>query len=173
MKTIDGFFGDYRFLSNFHLADVEMDGEIYSSTEHAFQAAKTLNKKERKAIRKAKTPKEAKKLGRLVKLREDWESVKFVVMLDVVRRKFQHPELAELLLATEDAELIEGNSWNDTVWGVCNGKGTNWLGKILMLVRRELKDIQQLQVLVKDLPPAPKEGDLINIEEVMDRLLKK
>ena len=83
---------------------------------------------------------EAKRLGRRVRLRSDWEQVKYDVMLDVVRAKFnQHPDLAQKLLATGDEELVEGNDWGDTYWGVCNGRGKNMLGKILMRVRAELR----------------------------------
>ena len=67
-------------------------------------------------------------------------------MLDIVMAKFrQHPDLTEALLDTGDAELIEGNTWNDTTWGVCNGKGLNWLGKILMIARAQLKLEHQLE----------------------------
>ena len=85
-------------------------------------------------------PSEAKRLGRRMRLRSDWEQVKYDVMLDVVRAKFnQHPDLAQKLLATGDEELVEGNDWGDTYWGVCNGRGKNMLGKILMRVRAELR----------------------------------
>ena len=85
-------------------------------------------------------PSEAKRLGRRVRLRSGWEQVKYDVMLDVVRAKFnQHPDLAQKLLATGDEELVEGNDWSDTYWGVCNGRGKNMLGKILMRVRAELR----------------------------------
>ena len=60
-------------------------------------------------------------------------------MFDLVLEKFkQNPELKQKLLETGNQELIEGNTWNDTFWGVCNGQGQNWLGKILMLARSEL-----------------------------------
>jgi ribA/ribD-fused uncharacterized protein len=138
---IDDFRGEYRFLSNYHIVDVEYDGKVYPSTEHAYQAAKTLNEKEREKIRSLTTPKDAKKLGKIITMRTDWDSIKFEVMLELIRKKFDlkhHPELAKKLLDTKDAELIEGNWWNDTTWGVCNGIGKNWLGKILMQVRDEL-----------------------------------
>jgi predicted NAD-dependent protein-ADP-ribosyltransferase YbiA (DUF1768 family) len=61
----------------------------------------------------------------------------------MVRLKFStHQELRERLLATGEAELIEGNTWNDTFWGVCKGEGQNWLGKILMEVRKELAEVE-------------------------------
>jgi predicted NAD-dependent protein-ADP-ribosyltransferase YbiA (DUF1768 family) len=78
-------------------------------------------------------------MGRSVKLRPDWESIKLDVMETAVRIKFTDPELAAKLIATGDEELIEGNWWNDTFWGVCNGVGENHLGKILMKVRADIK----------------------------------
>ena len=62
-------------------------------------------------------------------------------MEDICRAKFtQNEELKKKLIDTGDATLIEGNTWNDTFWGVCNGVGENNLGKILMKIREELKD---------------------------------
>lgn len=97
-------------------------------------------------IAAAETPGRAKRMGRMVQLRGDWEQVKFNIMLDIVLAKFhQHKDLSEALLDTGDATLIEGNTWHDTTWGVCNGVGTNWLGKILMMVRAQLKLEAQLE----------------------------
>lgn len=134
-----GFNKEYRFLSNFYPATVEYDGLEYSSTEHAYQAAKTEDPAGRRRIRESQKPGEAKKLGKQVKMRTDWEQIKIGVMKDLVLQKFsKHKELKEKLLATGDAYLEETNTWNDTFWGVCKGKGHNWLGKILMEVRKEL-----------------------------------
>ena len=138
--VIDSFDKEYAFLSNFYEAPVEWEGITYPSNEHAFQAAKVINPVKRLEIAAAATPGQAKRMGRSVNLRHDWEQVKYNVMLDIVLAKFhQHSDLAEALLDTGDADLIEGNWWNDTTWGVCNGVGTNWLGKILMSVRAQLK----------------------------------
>ena len=136
---IESFSGPYRWLSNFYMVDVEFDGKIYPSTEHAFQAAKTFDEKDREDVRQADTPKLAKKLGKLVKLREDWDSVRLSVMEDMLRKKFENPELRRKLLETGHAELIEGNYWHDTFWGVCDGKGENNLGKLLMKIRDEIR----------------------------------
>ena len=77
----------------------------------------------------------AKRLGR-VELRSDWEEVKIEVMREVLRCKFsQNPDLKAKLIATGDAELIEGNNWNDRFWGVCRGVGQNHLGRLLMELR--------------------------------------
>jgi ribA/ribD-fused uncharacterized protein len=141
LKEIKKFDNQFRFLSNFSFSPVELDGEIYPTVEAAYQAAKTLNLRERKAIRLAGTPNLAKRLGRRVTLRSNWEKIKRRVMTALVRRKFtKHAELRSLLLNTGDAHLEEGNWWGDVVWGVCNGKGTNWLGQILMKVRAELRE---------------------------------
>jgi ribA/ribD-fused uncharacterized protein len=130
-----------RFLSNFYYSPIMFGGELYSTVEHAYQAAKTLNPHERREIQLADKPGKAKNLGKKVTLRSDWETIKLKVMEELVRRKFNDFDytLKNQLLATGDQELIEGNWWGDTFWGVCNGIGENQLGKILMKVRDELK----------------------------------
>ncbi len=136
---IYGFFGKYRYLSNFHLSPVEYRGRIYPAVENAYMSAKT-DSVEFKELMTTVEPKEAKKLGQTCALRPDWEDIKFSVMLALQRIKFKDPVLAKLLLATGDKYLEETNSWNDTYWGVCNGRGQNFLGKALMQVRKELQD---------------------------------
>jgi ribA/ribD-fused uncharacterized protein len=137
---IDSFQGSYRFLSNFWPAEVVYEGVTFPSAEHAYQAAKSLSPDERKRIAGLPTPGEAKKEGGKLERRADWEEVKFQVMEECVRYKFtHHPELKAQLLATGDAELIEGNDWGDKIWGVSHGEGENRLGKILMKIRTELR----------------------------------
>ena len=88
------------------------------------------------------SPAEAKRFGRRVRLRLDWEQVKLDIMRQLVADKFaRSDELRRRLLATGDAELVEGNAWNDTFWGVCRGRGQNHLGRILMEVRDGLRDM--------------------------------
>jgi len=140
MKPIGSFFGQYRFLSNFYMVPIELGNVQYESSEHAYQAAKTKDKKMRKKIARQPTAWQAKQLGQEIELREDWEERKVEIMYRILRAKFtQHKKLKEMLLATGDAELIEGNTWQDYFWGVCQGKGKNMLGKLLMLLRIELK----------------------------------
>lgn len=137
--TIDRFHGAYRFLSNFYPSPVAMDGYGYPTVEHAYQAAKCDRHEDRIEIRLASTPGEAKRLGRQMDLRPDWHQVRVAVMTELVLQKFAwHPRLRRQLLATESEELIEGNTWHDTFWGVCAGCGENNLGKILMRVRERL-----------------------------------
>lgn len=137
---IKSFSGSYRFLSNFWICQVMFDGDMYPSSEAAYQAAKTFNIDIRKKIAAMK-PGETKKFARTILIRPDWEDVKVSIMTTIVRDKFtRNSNLRELLLMTGDQELIEGNTWNDTFWGVCRGTGENNLGKILMKVREELKN---------------------------------
>ena len=139
-EVIDQFRGEFHWLSNFFLCQVEFEGMNFSNVEAAFQAAKCLDMKERERFF-GLSGGQAKRLGRRVELRSDWEEVKIEIMRQVLKSKFtQNSELREKLIATGDTELIEGNNWNDTFWGVCRGKGRNHLGKLLMEVRAELGD---------------------------------
>lgn len=139
MEKIDNFIGEYRFLSNFAPSPIEVDGLEYSTVEHAFQALKTENPTEREIVRAARTPGQAKKLGRRVTLRADWDTARIRVMKMLLEKKFANKVLRAELLATGEAELVEGNYWNDTFWGVCRGRGANNLGKLLMEVRASFK----------------------------------
>jgi len=132
---------DYHFLSNFFECDFEFMGVTYKSVEHFFQAAKAVNIKSTQKIIDAKTPADAKSFGRAIVARKDWEDVKIDVMRFALRLKFQDKVLQELLLETGDAELEEGNTWNDRFWGVGDNRyGQNWLGKLLMELRDNIKD---------------------------------
>ena len=150
MGKIDGFEGRYAFLSNFYPSPVEytsLDGQkhIAPSVEHAFQASKATELKHELAILNSPTMGGAKRRGRQIKIRPDWEQVKVQIMYEFVLKKFSDPELEEKLLATGEAELIEGNHWHDNYWGDCHCDecrgvlGKNKLGEILMQVRHELR----------------------------------
>lgn len=140
METIEKvthFRGHYYFLSNFYPAPVTYNGVTYENNEAAFQAQKQPERAKEFA---SLPPNEAKRLGRRVKLRPDWESVKQDIMRGVVQAKFtQNPSLREKLIQTGERDLIEGNNWGDTYWGVCYGKGRNELGKILVKIRSEIQ----------------------------------
>lgn len=139
-NVIGPFINDWKFLSNFYPATVKYDGQKYKSVEHAYQAAKTLDETERSKFKGDIKASKAKTLGKKVTMRKDWESIKLGVMYELVKQKFSdHDYLKELLLVTGDAQIVELNTWSDFCWGVCNGKGENHLGKILMRVREELK----------------------------------
>ena len=136
----------YGCFSNFVVTPFTYLGIEYTCGESAFQAQKSLDLEERKRIAKM-LPSAAKKAGRSVPLRNDWERVKYNIMVDVVYCKFsQSPELKEILLSTGDAVLIEDTTgWHDNIWGNCdcpkcvNKVGQNLLGKALMQVRETLR----------------------------------
>ena len=142
---IDKFDGDNAFLSNFYSSPITYDNICYPTVEHYFQAQKTLDKNKRKEIAAAMTPGVAKRLGRHVKLRPDWEEVKDDVMYRGLFLKFSQEPLRQWLLETGDKFLKEGNTWHDNYWGVCSCEkcqqhvGRNHLGLLLMRVRTELK----------------------------------
>lgn len=132
---IASFSGPHRFLSNFYPAAVQLDGLPFTTVEAAFQAAKTLAPEMRGRFTTL-SPADAKRLGRMMQLRGDWEGVKRTVMRERLRQKFAPgTTLRAQLDATAPQELIEGNTWGDTYWGVCRGVGENWLGKLLMEIR--------------------------------------
>lgn len=140
MNKIDNFNGKYKFLSNFFNVPVTYDGLTFQNNEAAFQSAKSLDPSVRNLFVYLDAS-QAKRLGRKIELRSDWEHVKYDIMYDVCKAKFdQNPKLKRQLLATEDAYLEEGNTWNDRCWGTCNGIGDNNLGKILMRIRDEYNE---------------------------------
>jgi ribA/ribD-fused uncharacterized protein len=139
MKRIDRFFDQYYFLSNFYPSKIEYEGIMYPTVEHAYQAAKSLSMGNKLYIRDLSTPGRAKRAGRRIKIIPDWNERRLKIMLELVATKFvTHPDLAKKLIETGDADLVEGNTWGDTYWGVCEGRGENHLGQILMKVRTAL-----------------------------------
>lgn len=137
---IYGFFGEYRFLSNFHECNISYDGVTYKSSEALYMALKTTDSNLRQHIASL-NPSAAKKFGRTIQLRPHWDDVKSIAMTVAVSNKFyQNTALAAALLETGDKYLEETNNWGDTYWGVCDGKGINMLGKVLMYIREELRN---------------------------------
>lgn len=138
VDKIERFSGGYGFLSNFYDSPLTYEGVHYPTAEHAYQAAKSLDPAMREIVASLGTPADAKRMGRKMDIRPDWEVVKVSVMEEILRIKFAAIGLKKRLLATGDAELIEGNTWRDRFWGVYNGEGRNELGKALMRVRADL-----------------------------------
>jgi len=130
-----------RFLSNFYKCEIPYGHFVYSSSECAYMSAKREDLKW-KEFCATNNPSDVKKKSRSVKIRSDWDQIKIRVMFEVLRIKFAIPELREKLLATGNQELIEGNNWKDTFWGVDKntGVGRNFLGRILMNIRQEIRD---------------------------------
>lgn len=142
---INSFDKSNSFLSNFFNSPVTYEGIKYLNNEAAFQSAKTMDMNIRKKFA-TMNPSEAKKTGRQLTLREDWEQIKDKVMYDVCYAKFtQNLNLKTLLLETEEEELVEGNWWHDNYWGNCSCpkcqsiEGKNHLGLILMKIRKQLQ----------------------------------
>ena len=136
---IDDFRNEYYFLSNFYPAPVTYNGLTYLNSEAAYQAQKTLDNRE---IFTKLTASNAKRLGKHVYLRDDWDNIKDKIMFEIVKEKFlQNNYLKIKLLNTQNEEIVEKNYWNDTYWGTdLNYNGQNKLGKILMSIREMLKD---------------------------------
>jgi ribA/ribD-fused uncharacterized protein len=133
---ISSFKGAFSFLSNFYPCHIRFEGRDYPSVEHAYQAAKTQDDDQRATIAIASTAGVAKQLGKKVTLRPGWEGLKLAVMREFLEQKFASgTELCRLLRDTGKAELVEGNWWGDTYWGVCEGRGENHLGRLLMDIR--------------------------------------
>lgn len=137
-EVIGPFRGKYRFLSNFWEQEILFEGVVWPTSEHAYQAMKTLDLDAREKILQASTPGKAKRAGGKAALRDDWEDVKVDVMREVLEAKFSHPELQEKLKATAPKPIVELNHWGDTFWGVSDGKGYNVLGQLLMEIRSNL-----------------------------------
>lgn len=137
--AIESFSNEYRFLSNFYPRSIIVGGWDWLSSEHAYQAAKSLLRHEWSMIQNCPSPGSAKRMGRRMTLRPDWDTFRLLAMGEILEAKFtQHPDLKLKLIMTNPIELIEGNQWGDTYWGVCKGIGENNLGKLLMKLRSEL-----------------------------------
>jgi ribA/ribD-fused uncharacterized protein len=145
--SITSFSGPHEFLSNFYRSPVIFEGLVFPSVEHAFQATKTNSHYRRVEFTDPRmTCANAKRLGRRLSLRPNWEDVKADVMTTCLRAKFARgSELAARLIETQGLTLVEGNTWHDNEWGSClcgsarcQAPGKNKLGALLMQVRWEL-----------------------------------
>lgn len=149
-KRIEGFQGEYRWLSNFWPVTIQINSHIFPSTENAYQALKFHN--HTRYLFEKCSPGDAKKMARLISniQRPDWDSIKINTMIMVNEFKYgQNPELCEKLLNTGDAYIEETNKWGDTFWGVSKGIGENNLGKILMGIRDQLRTVEGVTTLNK------------------------
>lgn len=145
MHIIDSFTGSNRFLSNFFAHRIEFGDIWYPTNEHAFHAQKTHDQDLRREIARAKIPLDAKRMGRRLTLRDDWNEVSFRVMFLLNQAKFRDGVLRMALMTTGESLLVEGNIWHDNLWGdcrcgrpQCDVDGRNQLGQILMEIRSDL-----------------------------------
>lgn len=144
--AVEEFTGDYYFLSNFYpspfRASVFGTELTYPTVEHYFQAWKATTERDHGWVVMARTPRQAKRRGREIELRSDWESIKVAVMRSALALKFPVDAMNEfsvMLLATGERMLIEGNHWGDQTWGAAydgalfhTRSGSNLLGVLLM-----------------------------------------
>lgn len=152
MSTPIHFFKDeFAFLSNFYPINITIKEKLWLTSEHMYMACKTRSPIHQENTRLMATPGQAKRYARKVTLRDDWDTVKFDVMLRILRHKFTlNQECHDKLLSTGDIGLIEGNFWHDNIWGNCSCPkcksivGANHLGKLLMQVRNELGEAQHV-----------------------------
>lgn len=142
------FQNEYRFLSNFYPCEIKYGDIVFPTLEHAYVAAKTKDIDIRKEISQFSscTAGRAKRFGRTLQMRNNWDFIKIEIMRKLLKRKFSNPNLTRLLLNTGNKILIEGNFWHDNFWGECYcpkckyRRKENRLGKLLMKVRRELQE---------------------------------
>jgi ribA/ribD-fused uncharacterized protein len=140
-NRICGFKGKYGWLSNFHRCPdgIYYQGLVYPSVEAAFQSCKWPVEDRIQFVNISAS--EAKKLGKQsTKKPDNWDEIKFDIMAELVKIKFTTDvNLKQKLIDTGTKYLEETNDWYDFGWGVCNGKGENKLGKILMATREFIK----------------------------------
>lgn len=136
------FKGEYRWLSNFVEVEVEWEGRIYKSVEHAYQSAKSLDKEWKRFCRSDVSSGKVKRASKDIEIRDDWEAIKKSVMKNLLIKKFSDERFRSKLLATGNTYIIEGNTWGDTFWGVDmkSGEGENILGLMIMEIRSSLKN---------------------------------
>lgn len=146
MEKITEFKDEYRFLSNFYACKIEYKGLVYPHAEGAFQAQKCATDEAKIKYTQMNNPVIAKRKGKVEPgFPADWDEKALGIMKEILRAKFSDPALREKLLATKDAELIEGNRWHDNRWGHCTCDRCrekpylNLLGRILMEIRDEIK----------------------------------
>lgn len=132
---IKSFDAKYRWLSNFFLTETKVCGIIFPSSENAYQALKVKDLSTREYIATL-SPSEAKRFSKTIKVRKNWDTLRVKAMWKVTVAKYsQNQELTKNLLQLSGFLIEEGNSWNDTFWGICDGKGKNMLGQIIMAYR--------------------------------------
>ena len=141
---IHDFRGPAYFLSNFYRHPVRIGDDAYPTAEHAYQALKADDPRERAWVLESKTPLIAKQRGRKIRVVSYWADIRLLVMEQVLEAKFIDTQLADQLIATHPHTLVEGNTWHDQFWGDCYcgrcpGEGANMLGITLMELRDTLR----------------------------------
>ncbi|MGB3460769.1 MAG: NADAR family protein [Rhodanobacter lindaniclasticus] len=136
----------YGVFSNLYRSPVELDGVVYPTAEHAYQAGKARKSAVREWLMSAPSPALLAMAAHGLyywDITPGWSTNKFDRMRRVLAAKFsQHEDLKELLLSTGNSRLVESATIDNEVnrlWGEVNGVGRNMLGNLLMEVREQLK----------------------------------
>ncbi len=177
MKTIDGFKGEYRWLSNFAPVKIILDNAEYQSVEHAYMSAKSEDIEWKKfCADKDNSAGKVKKASKEIQLREDWNSIRLKTMEYCLWQKFTQQPYRKQLLNTDGITLYEFNSHHDNYFGICTCKTcndtvainsftiiseeyiidnvTNKLGHLIMGIRAHLDKVNYLNALEKKYPSA-------------------
>ena len=123
----------YGFMSNMYGYGMKWEGEIYSCSETVYQMMKCEREEDKVKFKKLNGF-EAKRLGRRIKMRSNWNEIKVDMMREILKAKFKDENLMRRLKDI-DEEIVEDNYWNDRYWGVCRGVGKNMLGKLLTEIK--------------------------------------
>ena len=137
---IKEFQGNYRWLSNFAPVNIKLAGRSYASVEHAYMSAKSDAVWWKRYCSDINTTAgQVKRKSRDIKLKENWKDIKVDIMRECLVQKFNTISYKTWLEQTGDLYIQEGNTWGDTFWGVClkTGKGSNYLGELIMEIRKE------------------------------------
>lgn len=141
---INSFRGYHAWLSNMYDCEIEFMGHKFKSVENAYMFAKRPNDLEWLNKCLNLSPGDIKKASRLITVREDWEVVKLSIMYELLKKKFTQEPFRTDLLNTRGENIVEGNRWNDTFWGVDiksnPNVGENWLGRLIMDIRTKIKN---------------------------------
>ncbi|MDE1464767.1 NADAR family protein [Spartinivicinus poritis] len=136
----------YGVFSNLYKREIEFEGRVYPTSEHAYQAGKPRKDSVRDWVLSAPSPSLVAMAAHGLywwDVRPGWSKIKFDRMKAILLAKFtQHIDLLDILLSTGDARLVESATVDNDVnrtWGEVNGKGRNMLGVLLMEVREELR----------------------------------
>jgi len=157
----------YRDFSNFANYPIEIDGTVWPTSEHYYQAQKFEEPERRARVRELPVAAAAKRYAKKhqAKIRPDWDEIKDEAMQRALRAKFtQHESLRDLLIGSGD-EKIEEDSAKDYYWGTgADGSGQNKLGKMLMRLRDELRETEGAKP-VQDAPLFPWLGPFARFAE--------
>lgn len=139
-RQITDFSEQYSFLSNLYPSPMVIDGRYYQTVEHAFHAAKAKNEEDAKLVRQCESASQAKRLGKQMPVRDNWEEIQLTVMKRLLLVKFcANRQLSKKLLETGDAPIVYSNNDGDWYWGKFQGNGENNIGTLLMQVRDILR----------------------------------